>query len=204
MAGSRRRVRAHAVRLDNLRNEVRLGISTRGMVDVDHPDSAYYATMSYPAIRRVLRGLALRPTDVFVDIGCGKGRVLCCAARHPVDHVVGVDISADLCAAAEANARRLRGRRSPITVHNVPAHEFDYSRGTVFFLFNPFGAATLDHVLTKIRDDTRGRAVRLAYAVPTHRDVVARHRWLRPWARPATADWLRFYRAGPDLGGPAV
>jgi SAM-dependent methyltransferase len=192
---------AHAVRLDNLRHEVRLGISTRGVVGVEHPDAAYYATMSYPAIRRALRGLALGPGDVFVDIGCGKGRVLCCAARRPVAHVIGVDVSAPLCAAAEVNALRLRGRRAPITVHNVDARAFDYARGTAFFLFNPFGADTLDRVLTKIRDDVGGRPVRLAYAVPTHRDVVDTHGWLEPWPSPAAADWLAFYRARTGLVG---
>ena len=32
----------------------------------------------------------LAPGDVFVDVGCGKGRVVCCAARRPLRRVVGI------------------------------------------------------------------------------------------------------------------
>lgn len=179
-------LKSNAVRLDNLWRELALGVSTRGTMKVDHPDSVYYATMPYAAIRLVLRLLALRPTDVFVDIGCGKGRVLCSAARHEVAGVVGIDISASLCATATLNARRLRGRRAPIYVHHAPAQEFDYTGATVFFLFNPFGADTLDQVLTKIHGDVGDRTVRFAYAVPTFKDVFGDHTWLEPY-RPRAA-----------------
>src|SRR5690242_17376110 len=84
-------------RLDNLFSERRLGISTRGVVLVDHPDASLYAAMDYASIRRTLAALELRPDDVFIDIGCGKGRVLCCAAKSDVGRVVGVDLSLEFC-----------------------------------------------------------------------------------------------------------
>src|SRR5262245_33205644 len=85
-----------APRLQNLLWERRLGISTHGTVAVDHPDSSNYSAMHYTSIRQVLRRLALESSDVFVDIGSGKGRVLCCAALYPLRAVVGVDLSAEL------------------------------------------------------------------------------------------------------------
>jgi SAM-dependent methyltransferase len=173
-------------RLSNLLWEYRLGVSTRGIVPTDHPDSVHYATMAYATVWSILRHLDLREPDVFVDIGSGKGRVLCCAARHPVTKVLGVDISAGLCREAQANAERLRGRRAPVAVANMPAQEFDYSTTTVLFLFDPFGVATLEPVLAKIGKDTQGRSVRLAYANPTHDAVVQRQPWLAGrefWAR---------------------
>ena len=164
-------------RLNNLYWEYRLGISTRGVVPVEHFDSHHYATMNYSTIWSILDRLALGPADVFVDIGCGKGRVLSCAGRYPVDRVIGVDLSAPFCEVARENARRLRGRRAPIDVETTMADEFDYSESTVLFLFDPFGAATLEPLLEKI-GRTATRTVRVAYANPTFDEVFLRQPWL--------------------------
>lgn len=192
--------RALSDRLNNLGWERRLGVSTRGVVPTDHPDSVHYATMGYSTVQRVLRHLDLQPADVFVDIGSGKGRVLCCAARHPVRQVVGVELSESLCRQARANVMRLRGRRAPITVENAPAEQFDYSAATVLFLFDPFGAATLRPVLKRIGEDTRGRDVRLAYANPTHDPVFQEQPWLhgREFCSRDETGWehdVTFYRS---------
>src|SRR4051794_27662217 len=80
-------------RLANLAWDRRLAISTRGVIPVAHEDSHHYATMNYRTIWPILDHLALGPSDVFVDVGCGKGRVLCCAAHYPVGKVIGVDLS---------------------------------------------------------------------------------------------------------------
>jgi SAM-dependent methyltransferase len=164
-------------RVGNIWWEHRLGIETRGVVPIDHADSVHYGTMSYSTIWQILDHLALSPSDVFVDIGCGKGRVLCCAARYSVGQVIGVDLSGPLCAVARENARRLRGRQAPISVHHGLANDFDYSLATVLFLFNPFGEATLGPLLEKIGRDAR-RVVRIAYANPLFDHTFERQDWL--------------------------
>jgi SAM-dependent methyltransferase len=176
--GSMPRAAVEAQRLRNLAWERRLGIATRGCVGVDHPDASHYATMSYALIHRMLGALDLRRDDVFVDVGCGKGRVLCCAARSTVRKVEGVDLSAELCEQARGNARRARGQRSPIEVHQAFAEEFDYSECTVYFLFSPFGPDTMRKVLTKIRADRAGRPVRIAYANPAYPEPFVEQTWL--------------------------
>ncbi|WP_407180114.1 class I SAM-dependent methyltransferase [Bradyrhizobium sp. STM 3562] len=167
-------------RFNNLRWEAQLGISTRGIVKVDKPDSWYYATINYSIIYKVLQLLALQRSDTFVDVGCGKGRVLCCAARQPCRKVVGVDYSEDLCKEARNNAQRLRGAKAPVLVQNGLAEDFDYTDATVLFLFNPFGALTLDGVLHKIDTDRGQRHVRLAFvnASADQDKVFAAHSWL--------------------------
>jgi cyclopropane fatty-acyl-phospholipid synthase-like methyltransferase len=146
-------------------------------VPVDHVDSEQYSTLSYSLIWRILDHLALGPSDIFVDIGCGKGRMLCCAARYRVEHVLGVDLSEPFCAAARENARRLRGRKAPISVQTSAADEFDYSSASVLFFFNPFGEATMAPLLTKIGREVT-REVRVAYAQPAHDDAFQRQTWL--------------------------
>jgi SAM-dependent methyltransferase len=167
-------------RMDNLWWETRLGISTRGVAasHPDHPDAWRYATLPYSTVYPILRHLALGPSDVFVDIGCGKGRVLCAAARQPVGKVIGIDLSAERCHEATENARRMRGRRAPIEVVNALAQDFDYSTATALFLFNPFGPETLEAVLNRIAKDRRGAPVRFAYAFPLQDGVFQAQPWL--------------------------
>lgn len=167
-------------RAHNFLWEVRLGISTRGIVNTNFPDARHYATLPYATIFRILERLCLTPQDVLVDVGSGKGRVLCCAARYVLREVVGVEIVQHLCEIAERNSRRLRGRKSPITIFNTAAQSYDYSNATVLTFFNPFGAKTLDAVLNRIEESQRKnpRPLRLAYANPEHDDVVQRRRWL--------------------------
>lgn len=167
-------------RLNNLYWEYRLGISTRGIIEIDHPDAHHYATMLYSTIQQVITFLALNPSDVFIDIGSGKGRVLCCAARLKVRKVIGVDLSEDLCRHARKNVAHMRERKSTVEVHCGIAENFDYSNGTVFTLFNPFGAVTLDNVLRKIAADLgpNKSRIRIAYANPEHDNVFRSHPWL--------------------------
>jgi SAM-dependent methyltransferase len=193
-------VKRAPTRLGNIWWEWRLGIETRGLMPIEHADSGHYATMSYSTIWSILDHLALGPSDVFADIGSGKGRVLCCAAQYSVDQVIGVDLSEELCAVARENVRRLRHRRAPITVHQCFADAFDYSSATVLFLFNPFGASTLASVLDKIRRSA-GRAVRIAYAYPLFEEVFGRQDWLtrvEHWDAAASGveHAVSFYRSG--------
>jgi SAM-dependent methyltransferase len=192
--------RRQARRMNNLFWERRLGVTTRGVVAVDYPDASQYASIDYALIVRILRRLALQPDDVLVDVGCGKGRVLCCAARFPVRQVVGVDLSEEFCAQARANAERTRGRRSPIEVHQGFAQEFDYSEGTALYMFSPFGPETMEQVLTKIRKDRAGGPVRIAYSNPAFADVFAGQDWLERydfWDRAASGEEhsVAFYRS---------
>jgi SAM-dependent methyltransferase len=157
--------------------ERQLNIQTTGRADVDVADAVPYSTFAYWAIERVLDGLALSSGDVFVDLGCGKGRVVCAAARRSLRKCVGVDVDAALCNAARGNAARMRGgsRIAPIEIINLPAQEFDYSECTALFLFNPFGPGTLTAVMQSLIDSMRAapRQVRIAYVNPRHDRCIA-------------------------------
>jgi SAM-dependent methyltransferase len=148
--------------------ERRLGIDTGGHVEVNRPDANRYSTFAYSSILKILGNMHLRPDDVFIDIGCGKGRVVCCAATLSLRKVMGIDIDEGLCETARLNAARARGRASPIEIIHSGAQDFDYRDCTAFFLFNSFGAATLKMVLDSIEQSLRGnpRSIRFAYVNP--------------------------------------
>lgn len=158
----------------------RLGISTTGLVPAEREGHLHYATVDYPGTRAVLKKLELGPRDVFIDVGCGKGRVVCLAARGRIREAIGVEYSAALARVAEQNAARLRGKRATIRIAAQSAETMDYAGATAIYFFNPFEAPILDEVLAKIEADTGGRNLRMAFVMESdaQRAVFARHDWL--------------------------
>lgn len=142
-----------------------------------------YRTGSAPylLLPAILDHIPLRSHDVFYDLGCGMGRVLCLVARKGVSKCVGIEISPILASKAESNARSMKGRISPIEVRVQDVAEADYSDGTMFFLANPFGSDTLLAALTRIEETllTNPRQVTFIYVNPTHHEVFNSFNWLK-------------------------
>lgn len=75
------------------------GLDTSGWTWVpehEHPDRSRYLPTAWHVLPRVLRYVGVSDSDVFVDFGCGKGRVVHQAAKRPFRRVIGVEISPDL------------------------------------------------------------------------------------------------------------
>jgi predicted RNA methylase len=102
---------------------------------------------------------------VFCDLGCGMGRIVCVAARGPVRKCIGVELLEPLCEIARRNAASLRGRKATIQIVCGDATTVDLSEGTIYFMFNPFGADTLRDTLENIRGSLsqKPRAIKIAY-----------------------------------------
>jgi hypothetical protein len=144
-------------------------------------DAVAYDVMDYPLIGRFLKPLHLTQHDVLFDIGCGMGRLLCVAARCRIAGCVGIEIEEWLVAKARANAASLRPPKAPIEIRHGDAVTADYSGGTVYCMFNPFGAATLQAVLKRIEHSLQSnpRTIRIGYNHPAHEQVLAECGWLR-------------------------
>jgi SAM-dependent methyltransferase len=122
----------------------------------------------YGLLAQIFRGL-VRPEDVLVDVGSGRGRVLNywlrAGHRGPI---YGLEIDSDL---ATRCARRLAGWRN-VTVRHGDAVENLPADATLLFLFNPFDSA----VMRRLRDEIPRRLkhldrVRIVYYAPTCLDV---------------------------------
>jgi hypothetical protein len=170
--------------------EYRLGISTRGSLgEDDGGEHACYSTVPYLAIFRILNSFSLTRSDVFVDLGSGKGRTVCCAATYDIERAVGIEDVGELCELSRHNVSRMRHRRAPADIVQGRVQQFDYRQGTVFYLFNPFGPDTLGQVLRNLACGlhTSPRPVRIAYVNPTHEEVLeasgflVRYDHWKPW-----------------------
>lgn len=126
-----------------------------------HRDSFNYRPADYLNIWRVLRVLSPGKDDVFYDIGCGKGRVVCVAATRSLRRVIGVELSEPLCSVARSNTERLRGRKAPVEIRCEDAAVSDLSDGTIYFMFNPFEEATMRDVLANMQRSLKRRQRRV-------------------------------------------
>lgn len=77
-----------------------------------HADNLSYASPDYWYLGGLAKRLKLSREDVFYDIGCGMGRMLCVVARQRIRKCVGIELLEPLCEEAKRNALRLRAEVS--------------------------------------------------------------------------------------------
>lgn len=104
-----------------------------------------------------LAGLEEPGGFTFVDIGCGKGKVLLSAMTLPFAKIIGVEFSPYLCEIAQRNvncARLLRHRCSNIEI--ICADAVDWvvppDDPTILFFYNPFHFRIMEEILHNILD----------------------------------------------------
>ncbi|HYE49999.1 MAG TPA: class I SAM-dependent methyltransferase [Azospirillaceae bacterium] len=173
--------------------DLRNGTSTAGRIPTSsiRTDSAnlrhsvhYQATKTRPFVK-LMRRLDLPRRGVFVDVGCGKGKVLLIADAMGFSKVVGIEFSPDLCAVARDNVARVarrRGLRSEIQV--VECDVVDYPIGeeeTVYYIYNAFDDVVLAAFLANLAASLARapRKVWLIYHIPVHKAVAERADGLR-------------------------
>lgn len=156
--------------------DIEYGVDTTGLVwgeSLDSaaadPDATFWATGYYgiapSAFNAALDRLALDwPRYTFVDIGCGKGRPLLLATRHPFRSCLGVELSPSLAAGAQRNLATFRAPwRQPTldaTVVVADATTMPLPDGPLLlFLYHPFAAPVMrrfiEHVLASARANPR-------------------------------------------------
>jgi SAM-dependent methyltransferase len=147
------------------------------------PDDVGCEPIRYAAIRIILRQVTVTPDDVFYDVGCGKGRMLCFFARHRVKKCVGIEYDLNLAASARVNGGRMRGNQSPIEVRVEDAATTDYSDATIIYFYQPFGAERLQRGLDVMRETlaSHPRHVRIIFVGfnPSMWAVLHACSWLR-------------------------
>ncbi len=176
------------------------GTDTAGSVPtsrlgIDDPEMRASAILYLPSPPRVTRWMlnhiGVRYRDfAFVDLGCGKGRVILVASEYPFKEVIGVEISSELSAIARSNSARYQPPKrqgTPIRVENVDATSFGFpTTNLVLHLYHPFESFVTAAVLSKLQESlvTTPRHVVVAYltyesASAAVRDVFAGFPWLR-------------------------
>jgi SAM-dependent methyltransferase len=144
-----------------------------------------YQASKSRALLKLFRMLALPSDNVFVDMGCGKGRVLLLASQYGFRRVVGIEFSAPLCRKAEENIAAYFKRNPLNTIievieKDITLYEFKEDE-SVFFLYNPFDSVVLGQTLDNLGKSVSAapREIRLIYNFPEEHKTVHEH-WLFP------------------------
>jgi precorrin-6B methylase 2 len=158
----------------------RHNIDTGGVIAV--PDLATgdgeadsHATAYQPVWTRNLCALVgqarqVANTQVFVDIGAGKGKA-CFYAASRFERVIGVEYSALLVNAAKANLQR--AGVANVEFVQADARQYDIpDQPCLVFMFNPFDGQTLAQFIARNRERMKAHAGLLAYANDLHREVL--------------------------------
>ena len=143
-------------------------------------DMARYSPTFYGWIQKMVQYLKMAPDDVFVDLGCGKGRVVFFVATHKLKKVVGVELDNRLLRAAQENLRGLKARVTPVELVQADAARYDLREATIIYMYTPFGQKTLEMVLGNLKRslDEAPRQVRIVYYAPTYTELLDGQDWL--------------------------
>lgn len=157
------------------------GVSTRGIVYHDEStvtsggDNSWYVGCQWLPMRRALHDLNPGSSDVFVDIGSGKGKAVLIAGRLPFRRVIGVEIDEGLTQCAKYNIQQVRLRLRAQEVESVTASALTWpipDDVSVVFMGNPFIGATFHTVVHRIFEsyDRRPRNLHIVYDNPWEHD----------------------------------
>jgi len=138
---------ATVVRLDDL------GLAARNRQD--------YHASPWLLLKRLFQQHNIREDDVFIDFGCGKGRVLIEAAMHPFRKVIGVELSPALADIARANVQQSLPKLRCKDVDVVTADVLDYDVPddlTYIYFFDPFHGEIFSAVVEKLLASVRRRS----------------------------------------------
>ena len=145
--------------------------------------AVHYEASAIPKLRQALSAVTSAlgsrlPAFAFVDVGSGKGLVVMHAARYPFREVVGIEMTPELHAVAEANAGRFAAAHpdcAPMRFEQGDALATPLPDGPlVVYLYNPFDATVLIPFAARLEATAAARDILVAYVNPVHRDVFDR------------------------------
>ena len=148
------------------------GIPTTGLIPSRFGDKGAFATQSadFRGLDRMFKVVRLHGDDVFVDVGCGKGRVLTYLHRRRLcGSIYGVELDPDIADIAKARTENCRDIQ--VICGNILDQKEIVSKATAFFLFNPFNDAVLAEFVDMI-ESLCDHEVRLYYCFDCFRGCI--------------------------------
>jgi SAM-dependent methyltransferase len=133
----------------------RRGISTARAEDnhdlgIEDLRNHWYVPTDYETFQLAMEPVVVKPDDVFVDFGSGKGRIVLLAAAFPFRRVIGVEFSAQLHETALANVGSAHAGRVELILADATEWQVP-AEAIVLFFYNPFDGIVLARVIANIR-----------------------------------------------------
>ncbi len=144
--------------------DFKLGVDTEGtylekslrrIYNTDYKDSNAYGPTTYYALNKIKKLVNFSENDVFLDLGCGKGRVLFFFSNLKLKKIIGIEIDDFLYKSALSNLKRFRKIVTPIEIHKIDAAKYKFSDETIVFMYNPFGSQTTNQVFVNLQKNLK-------------------------------------------------
>ena len=134
-------------------------------IPVDDPDLPLgcvpYLPCAVATVLEAVQQAAVTSDDVFVDVGCGAGRAALLVHLTTGAGCVGLEIQPALVQAAQERADRFRLDDVRFVVGDAADTIRSITRGTVFFLYCPFGGNRLRRFFEGLEAVARARPIRV-------------------------------------------
>ena len=181
------KIASHIIALE-IKGEKKYGIQSTGAdeldlleekgIDIDH--SNIYMPASYDLLEEVFTKMEMANFKHVLDIGCGKGRVLCVAAHFGVQKVSGIDFSKEFCQVATKNLEitQQKLKQLDFKIYNNDAFYFEIPEDVdCIFMFNPFDDLIMSGVLDNIEEslDEHPRSMTIIYFNPMQKHMFLEH-----------------------------
>ena len=162
-----------------IKGEKKYGVNTIGIDDLhtsvgedDREHASIYQPVNYYTAEQLFDQLSTEDVNGgFLDIGCGRGRVLAIAAAYGFTKITGIDFSPKLCHEAIQLCDDIEARypKASIVIDCADAREFLIPKNvTVLFLFNPFDKLVMvdfiKQVMKTVKENPRN--IKVLYANP--------------------------------------
>lgn len=107
--------------------------------------------------------------DLFIDVGCGKGRVLI-YYQHLFKELIGIEFSKKLLSIAAINIKKIGSKNiklihSDASIYKIPL------KPAIIYIFNPFGAEILKNFLCFNYEQIKVGNYQFIYVNPWHRNI---------------------------------
>ncbi len=170
---------------NEIKGEKKYGIETTGAdelknikkkgIDISH--ATIYMPVSYDVLDEFFTKAMVVNAKHFLDIGCGKGRVMCVAAANGLTKISGIELSENLYNDA-ANNLAITNIKYPsvqFQLTNADAFDTDIEADVDFiFMFNPFDDVVMCAVLENIEYslEQNPRTITIIYINPLQKHLL--------------------------------
>lgn len=123
-------------------------------------------------VRFVLENIPISEKEVFVDVGCGVGKVLVMLHNHCKLRIIGIEIDPII---AEIARDRVKGMGNiQVIIGNILDFKNVIQDASIFYLYNPFNAEVLDKFLGLVNSIGR-KHVHVIYVNDIFKQVFEKH-----------------------------
>lgn len=142
----------------------RTGVETAGRVlpeDISQNRDlvTHYAGTREKPLKELLKKMNVPGDYHFIDLGCGKGRVLIIALEYGLKKVTGVEISSSLLEQARWNLSRFtQSKEVEVSFALGDFTEIELPRGEIYYMYDPCKGEMLMNIFRKIHESTSHKA----------------------------------------------